>query len=141
LSKFRPSDTNIQKEDLLIAEQLTSIQQTSYANNISSCSSFESTRPPQIAGASELIWANKQLASRACGFDNLSMFSKTVLVRILSVNVYFYYNIYQHFIHCLRLVSATLTYVAETQHAELTEVKLLSYTAYKSSVYHCYYRK
>lgn len=54
MSKVRPSDMNVEKEDLLIAELLRSIQQTNYANNSSNCSSSSSTRP-QIAGLSEHI--------------------------------------------------------------------------------------
>ena len=73
----------------------------------------------------------KQLATRACGFDTLSMFNITVLFYILSVKDYVYYNTRQHFIDCFRLDTATKLTFAET-----TEYNLLSHNAYKSSAIH-----
>lgn len=106
LSKVRPPDINVEKVDLLIAELLRSIQQTNYASNSSNCSSSSSTRP-QISGLNEHIRMKQKLALRACGFDILPTFNKTVLFNILSVKDYLCYNICQHFIDCFRLDTAT----------------------------------
>jgi hypothetical protein len=105
LSKVRPSDMNVEKEDKMIAKQLRSIQQTSYANNSSSCSSSLSTRT-QIAGLSEHIWIKQKLAPPAYVFDTLTTFNETVLFNILSVRDYLCYNICQHLIDCFRLDTA-----------------------------------